>query len=199
MNTSHRLVLATRNSGKVDEIRALLSDVPVTLVPASEVHEAPDVEEDAPDLRGNAHKKAEALHAHTGLPALADDTGLEVDALDGGPGVHTARYAGANATPEDNCRRMLHELDGVDDRSARFRTVIAYVSDDTIQYFEGICEGRITTERRGEGGFGYDPIFVPKGETRTFAEMTPDDKNALSHRKKALQHFVQFMHDRLSA
>lgn len=197
MNTPNRLVLATRNPGKVDEIRALLSDLPVNPVPASDLEAPPDVEEDAPDLKGNALKKAQILHAYTGLPTLADDTGLEVDALDGAPGVHTARYAGPDATPEDNCRRMLHELDGVDGRAARFRTVIAYVADGIPQYFEGVCEGHITTEPRGEGGFGYDPIFVPAGETRTFAEMTPDEKNALSHRKKALQHFTRFMEDRL--
>lgn len=191
-----RLVLATQNPGKVDELRALLSDLPVTLMPASALDHPPDVVEDAETLEGNARKKADALHRHTGAPALADDTGLEVDALDGRPGVHTARFAGPDATPEDNKQHLLEALDGVQNRRARFRTVVALVGwNEAPHTFEGICEGTITTVPRGDGGFGYDPLFVPRGHDRTFAEMTPDEKNDISHRRKALDAVRQFLAD----
>lgn len=200
MNTASRLVLATRNPGKVDEIRALLSGLPLKLIPSDALDEPLDVEEDAPTLRGNAEKKARAYHNATGLPALADDTGLEVDALDGAPGVHTARFAGPDATPDDNMHRLLDALNGVGDRSARFRTVVCLVDTDGTAYsFDGTCEGTITREPRGEGGFGYDPIFLPNGHEQTFAEMNADRKNAISHRKNALEHASEYLHARLNA
>lgn len=197
MNAPLSLILATRNPGKVVEIRALLGDLPVTLIPAAEVDDAPDVEEDRPTLRGNARKKAEALHAHTGRPALADDTGLEVDALDGAPGVHTARFAGPDASFEDNNAKLLDALDGASDRGAQFRTVVAFVEEGAVAYFEGVCRGHIAEAPRGEQGFGYDPLFVPEGAEATFAEMDAADKNAISHRKKALEQFTAYLHDRL--
>lgn len=196
MDSSFRLVLATRNPGKVDEIRALLSDLPVTLVPANALDDPPDVVEDADTLTGNARKKAMAFHRRTGDAALADDTGLEVDALDGRPGVRTARFAGPDATPDDNKQRLLDVLEGTMDRRARFRTVVCYVDrSGTAHTFEGACEGSITRTPRGTGGFGYDPLFRPEGHAETFAEMTPDAKNAISHRKHALQQFSDFFHD----
>lgn len=199
MDTASRLVLATRNPGKVDEIRSLLSDLPLTLVPSDALDQPLDVEEDALTLRGNAEKKARAYHEATGLPALADDTGLEVDALDGAPGVHTARYAGPDATPDDNMHRLLDALDGIDDRTARFRTVVCLVDTDGTAYsFDGTCEGTITRSPRGEGGFGYDPIFLPTGHEHTFAEMSADQKNAISHRKNALEHASEYLHARLN-
>ncbi|MFP4229319.1 MAG: RdgB/HAM1 family non-canonical purine NTP pyrophosphatase [Salinivenus sp.] len=188
------LVLGTRNPGKVDELRALLSDVTITLVPAHTLDAPPDVTEDADTLAGNARKKAQAFHAHTGHAALADDTGLEVAALDGGPGVHTARFAGPDATPEDNKHKLLDVLDGVDDRRARFRTVVALVAPNgTTRTFEGLCEGTITTEPHGEGGFGYDPLFRPNGHDKTFAEMSTATKNEISHRRKALDALRRFL------
>ena len=194
MTSPRRLVLATRNAGKVDELRALLSDLPIDLIPADALDAPPDVEEDADTLDGNARKKAEAFHALTGLPALADDTGLEVAALDGAPGVHTARFAGPNATSADNKRHLLERLDGIHNRRARFRTVAALVeSNGTVHTFEGTCPGTITTAPRGEGGFGYDPLFLPKGYDQTFAEMPPDTKNEISHRRKALDAVRQFL------
>ena len=193
-----RIVLATRNPGKVAELRALLADLPVDLVSASEVEGAPEVDEDAPTLEGNAQKKAWALHAHTGLPALADDTGLEVDALGGAPGVHSARFAGPDADAEANRIRLLRDLAGADDRAARFRTVLAFADGGDVQFFEGICEGRITNVERGEGGFGYDALFQPEGETRTFAEMPAEAKNRISHRGRALEGFAAYLHRRLS-
>jgi XTP/dITP diphosphohydrolase len=188
------LVLATGNPGKVEELRALLADLPLTLIPGSDLETPPDVEEDAETLAGNARKKARAFHEHTGQATLADDTGLEVAALDGGPGVHTARFAGPDATADDNKRRLLAVMEGVEDRRARFRTVAALVAPDgTVHTFEGTCEGTITTEPRGDGGFGYDPLFLPDGYDQTFAEMPPETKNAISHRQEALDAVRAFL------
>lgn len=193
-----RIVLATRNPGKVAELRALLADLPVELVSAAEIESAPEVEEDAPTLEGNARKKAVTLQQHTGLPALADDTGLEVDALGGAPGVHSARFAGPEADGEANRVKLLHDLDGTADRSARFRTVLAFDDGEEVQFFEGVCEGQITGAERGEGGFGYDALFQPEGEAQTFAEMPAEAKNRISHRGRALEHFAAFLHSRLA-
>lgn len=194
MAFSSSLVLGTGNPGKVTELCALLVPLSIDLLPASDLDHPPDVDEDADTLQGNATKKAQAFHEHTGHPALADDTGLEVAALDGGPGVHTARFAGPNATPEDNKRRLLEVMEGVDDRRARFRTVAALVErDGTVHTFEGTCAGTITREPRGAGGFGYDPLFVPDGYDQTFAEMPPETKNEISHRRKALDAVRDFL------
>jgi len=189
-----RLVLGTGNAGKVEELRALLDDLPIELIPGSTLEAPPDVNEDADTLTGNARKKAEAYRTEAGLPALADDTGLEVAALDGRPGVHTARFAGPDATPDDNKRKLLAVLDGTTDRRARFRTIVALVDDaDQVHTFEGICEGTITTTPRGDGGFGYDPLFRPDGHEQTFAEMPPEVKNEISHRRKALDALRSFL------
>jgi len=199
MSSSYRLLLATGNPGKVAEIESLLAHLPIHLVTPSDLDVSLTVTEDAETLRGNARKKAAAYHDATGLPALADDTGLEIDALDGRPGVHTARFAGPDATPDDNKRRTLEVMEGIGDRSARFRTVAAFVDEGAeTHYFEGVCPGQITTEERGDGGFGYDPLFLPDGHTQTFAEMPADEKNAISHRKKALEHFATFLSETLS-
>lgn len=195
-----RLVLATRNPGKVAELAARLDGLGVALVSAADVPGAPDVDETADTLAGNAALKARALHAHTGLPALADDTGLLVDALGGAPGVHSARYAGPDADDAANRARLLAALDslprtrsgGVADRSARFETVLALATDAGLRFFTGVCSGRIATEERGAGGFGYDALFVPDdGDGRTFAEMTREEKGRISHRGRALAAFVQ--------
>ncbi len=193
------LLLATRNPGKVDELAARLADLPVRLVSAAEVPGAPEVDEDAPTLRGNAEKKARALFALTGTPALADDTGLEVDALGGAPGVHSARYAGPEADDVANRARLLAAMTGVRDRTARFRTVLAFADADGVQCFDGVCEGVVTTEEIGEGGFGYDALFRPlDGDGRTFAQMDAAEKNRISHRGRALDRFAAFLHRRLS-
>lgn len=197
MSDRFSLVLATRNPGKVAEMRELLAGLPVQLIASDALDAPPEVEEDAPTLRGNACKKAQIFYEHTGQPALADDTGLEVDALSGAPGVHTARFAGTDATPADNNAKLLRTLVGADTRHARFRTVVAFVDEDGTHCFEGVCEGTIAEAPRGDGGFGYDPLFVPEGEVRTFAEMEPVQKNAISHRKKALQQFVAFLRTQL--
>ncbi len=198
MDTPLKIVLATRNPGKVAEMRTLLANLPVELLSAADVADAPDVDEDAPTLEGNAAKKARALHAHTGLPALADDTGLAVDALGGRPGVHAARYAGPEADAAANRALLLRELAGHPDRAARFRTVVAFAEGDALRYFEGVCPGRILDEERGAGGFGYDALFVPEGHTRTFAELSPHEKNAVSHRGRALRAFAAYLAERLA-
>jgi XTP/dITP diphosphohydrolase len=178
------LVCASANPDKVAEIQQLLAGV-VDLLPRP--LDVPDVVEDADTLVGNARLKAAAIMEATGLPAVADDTGLEVDALGGAPGVYTARYAGEGCSYADNRAKMLTELAGVDDRSAAFKTVAMIVWPDGSELaVEGVCQGSISTEERGSIGFGYDAIFVPDdGDGRTFAEMGPEAKNELSHRGRA--------------
>ena len=178
-----RLVLATGNAGKVAEISDLLADHEIVPRPPME-----DPVEDGDTLLDNARIKARAVVDATGEPAVADDTGLEVDALDGAPGVLTARYAGEGCTYEDNWRKLLRELGDRDDRRATWRTVALLLHPDgTEVWAEGTCTGEITREARGERGFGYDPVFVPDGLTTTFAEMTKDEKNAVSHRGAAFR------------
>jgi XTP/dITP diphosphohydrolase len=147
------------------------------------------VEETGESLEANAILKAEAAARASRMPALADDTGLEVDALGGAPGVYSARYAGPAATYRDNCTALLRALEGVPEpRAARFRTVVALaLPGGVVETVDGTCSGRILTEARGSGGFGYDPVFVPDGETRTFAEMSPPEKHAVSHRGRAFR------------
>jgi len=188
------LVLGTQNPGKVKELRSLLADLPFDPVPASALDDPPTVHEDAVSLEGNARKKAEAFYEHTGHPTLADDTGLEVSALDGGPGVRTARFAGPDARPEENKEHLLSVMETVDDRRARFRTVAALIdTEGRVHTFEGVCRGTITRQPRGEGGFGYDPLFRPDGHDQTFAEMSAEEKNRISHRRRALDAVRTFL------
>jgi XTP/dITP diphosphohydrolase len=183
-----RLVLATGNAGKAAEIADLLGAVPgLELLPRPA--EVPEPVEDGATLLDNARIKARALVAATGEAAVADDTGLEVDALGGAPGVLTARFAGEDATYEDNWRKLLAELGNGDDRRARWRTValVAWPNGEET-YAEGTCVGVITRSARGGEGFGYDPVFVPDGgDGRTFAELTRPEKNAVSHRGRAFR------------
>lgn len=176
-------VLATANPDKAAEIAAILGDQ-VQLLPRPD--SVGDVEETGETLEENARIKARALVDATGRPAVADDTGLEVTALDGRPGVHSARFAGLGAAYSDNVAKLLAEMQGVGERSARFRTVaLALWPDGRELLAEGEVRGQIATEARGERGFGYDPVFVPDGENRTFAEMTGDEKHSVSHRGRA--------------
>ena len=190
-----RLVCASANPDKVAEIAAVLDGV-VELVPRP--GGLADVVEDAPDLEGNARLKAAAVCAAAGAAAVADDTGLEVDALDGAPGVRSARYAGDDASYDDNVAKLLTALEGVPatDRTARFRTVAMVVWPDGRELaVEGVVEGTIATERRGSGGFGYDPVFVPdEAAGRSFAEMG-DEKHAISHRGRAFRALAAALND----
>jgi XTP/dITP diphosphohydrolase len=183
--SSPRFVLATANPDKTREIQEILGDGVELLARPPEV---PDVDETGETLEDNARLKARALVEATGVAAIADDTGLEVDALGGAPGVYSARYAGEGATYADNVAKLLDALAGRSDRSARFRTVaIAMWPDGSEIVAEGSVEGTIAREASGNGGFGYDPIFVPGGAAMTFAEMTSEAKHAVSHRGRAFR------------
>jgi XTP/dITP diphosphohydrolase len=199
-----RLVLASANPDKAAEIAEVLgAALEVELVPRP--HNVPEVIEDGDTLLDNARLKAVALVAATGLPAVADDTGLEVDALGGAPGVYSARYAGEHATYGDNVAKLLSELGALpnagSDRRARFRTVaLAAFPDGTEVWTEGTVEGVISAEGRGGAGFGYDPIFVPQdGDGRTFAQMSSDEKHRISHRGRAFRALAAALADRPSA
>ncbi len=182
-----KLVLATRNQHKLEEFEAILGTGEFEWVSALDFPDIPEVIEDGETLEANAVKKAVTLALATGLRALADDTGLEVSALDGAPGVYSARYAGEPPDYAANNRKLLDALADVDDRRGRFRCVIALAEPDgRAQYVEGICAGTIATAPMGEGGFGYDPLFIPDGEQRTFAQMSAAEKNRQSHRGRAL-------------
>lgn len=188
------IFLATRNEGKIAELRALLGGVGVRVLTVADLNQLlPEIEEDADSLEGNARKKSEVIFRQVGIPTLADDTGLEVAALGGLPGVKSARYAGVECNPDRNRRKLLEALEGIQDRSARFRTVVAFTDEDGSHFFEGVCDGTIGMEERGDGGFGYDSIFIPAGQQRTFAEMSPAEKNEISHRAKALVKVRQFL------
>jgi len=193
MKRPHGVVVASKNEDKIVEVEAVLAllDPPIVVIPG---HTWSDVDETEGTLAGNALLKARAVVAATGHAAVADDTGLEVDALNGAPGVTTARYAGENATYEDNVAKMLKELDGVDVRTARFRTAVALVSPTGEELIvEGVLNGTIARERRGSGGFGYDSIFEVEG--RTLAEISKTEKNRMSHRAQALRALVEAFSD----
>jgi XTP/dITP diphosphohydrolase len=184
-----RIILATRNKGKIEEIRAILHDLPLRLESFLDHPALPDVEEDGLTLEENALKKAREIFLATGLPALSDDSGLEVFSLDLRPGVLSARYAGEHVTYADNNRKLLAELAGFEPsrRTARFRCVAALVGPGHESMTTGNCHGVIIDAPRGAGGFGYDPLFVPDGYDRTFAELPTALKNEMSHRAKAFR------------
>ena len=199
MPTDNRLVLATGNEGKKKEIKHLLRHLDLDILSLKDFDEIPPIDEDQPTLEGNAEKKARVIYELLGIPTLADDTGLEVDALEGRPGVYSARYAGEDGNAVANRALLLNELAGQQNRSARFRTVLAFLKEGDMYRFDGICEGEITIEEHGSGGFGYDPVFLPEGHSLTFAEMSISEKNEISHRGRALQKFVQFLSDQDSS
>ena len=189
-----RLVLASRNPNKLVELRALCGLPADFLVSAAECPGAPDPDEDANTFVGNALIKARALRDFSGEWALADDSGLEVDALGGAPGIYSARYA-SDHNFASNIDRLLAELNGVEDRSGRFRCVVTLIlPDGKPHFFDGACEGRIARERHGSGGFGYDPVFVPDlYPNLTMAELSEDAKNAISHRGVALRLMATYL------
>ena len=194
-----KIVLATHNRGKMEEMSAILSHLPVEILTLDSFPQIGDIPETGVTLKENAFIKAETVHKITGLPALADDTGLEVDALDGAPGVFSARYAGEDATFYDNCTKLIKELDDIPSgkRTARFRTVISFVKNEKKLWAEGIVEGVILDHMKGEGGFGYDPIFYYPKLKKTFAELKKDEKNNISHRGKALRKFKEILENRI--
>ena len=194
-----QIVLATHNRGKMKEMSSILAHLPVKLLTLDDFPQIGEIPETGETLKENAFIKAETVHQKTGLPALADDTGLEVVALDGAPGVHSSRYDGETATFEDNCRKMLQEMDGIpaEERTAQFHTVIAFVSDSGNEWTEGMVEGRILEKKQGDGGFGYDPLFYYPPLKKTFAELNSEQKNNISHRGKALRNFCQILEKRI--
>ncbi len=187
------ILLASANPHKIAELEQILEPLGIELASTRDYPGVEEVVEDKPTLEGNALKKARFWYDKTGLPSLADDTGLEVDALNGAPGVYSARYAGELASYADNVKKLLHELEGKQNRKARFRTVIAFVDGEEEHIFEGICKGEIIHAPRGEKGFGYDPVFMPDGFDKTFAELNAKQKNLISHRGLALQKFLNFL------
>lgn len=196
-----KLVIATRNRDKVREIQDLLKTLPVTILSINDFDHMIEVVEDQPTLQANAIKKATEISAQFDMPALADDTGLEVDALDGAPGVFSSRFAGPQASYDENVDLLLHRLNDVPktQRAARFRTVMALAFGNEIDTVEGVCDGTILQERRGSNGFGYDPVFyVPEFE-QTLAEMDLAHKNKISHRAKALQNMKDILQQKFGA
>jgi XTP/dITP diphosphohydrolase len=188
------LVFVTNNPHKLAEIRQIIGDH-IHILSLADIGFSGDIEETEPDLEGNAMLKARFIHDRYGFDCFADDTGLEVDALDGAPGVMSARYAGENATYRDNVDKLLEAMKGNPQRSARFRTVIALILNNGYHFFEGRVEGEILTEPAGNGGFGYDPVFRPEGFTHSFAEMAAKEKNRISHRGRATQKLQAFLRE----
>ncbi len=188
------LVFATNNKHKIREISALLDD-DFRILGLSDLNITEDIPEEAETLEENALYKARFVHERTGMNVFADDTGLEVSALDGAPGVYSARYAGEAKSFDDNIEKLLREMQAVNERSARFRTVIALILDGKEYLFEGMVEGEIIKERKGAGGFGYDPVFVAGGYDMTFAEIPLEEKNSISHRARAMRKLMAFLND----
>lgn len=186
------LIFASNNKHKLEEIRNLLEGI-VEIKSLKEIGLEGDIPETADTLEGNASQKAEWVYSRTGLDCFADDTGLEVEALNGEPGVYSARYAGENCSFADNVNKLLNALQGHTNRNARFRTAICLIENGEKKYFEGIVNGTITTLEAGSEGFGYDPIFLPEDHDKTFAEMPLDIKNKISHRGRATQKLVDYL------
>lgn len=186
------LLFATSNANKIREIQSLLPEG-FLLKGLNDIGFSGDIPETADTIAGNSLLKAQFIAEKYGIPCFSEDTGLLIDTLGGKPGVHTARYAGENACNHDNISLVLQQMNGENKRSARFITVITFFDGKTFQQVEGICEGSIAHTPKGKDGFGYDPIFVPEGDTRTFAEMDLTEKNFFSHRKKAFAKFMQLL------
>ena len=181
-----KLVFATNNKHKLQEVRDIVGDR-VEVLSLADINCYDDIPETADTLQGNALIKARHIYDKYGLDCFADDTGLEVEALGGAPGVYSARYAGEECNSEANMRKLLESLTGKTNRNAQFRTVIALIIEGEERLFNGIVKGTIATEKKGDSGFGYDPVFVPEGHTESFAQMSSEMKNSMSHRFRATQ------------
>ncbi len=187
-----QLVFATNNKHKLSEIRNILKEE-VEILCLEDIGSNDEIPEDQDTLRGNAIQKAQFIYDKYGLNCFADDTGLEIDALNGEPGVYSARYAGNGCSFGDNMNLVLLRMKDIPNRKARFRTVIALIENGNVQTFEGEINGIITHSKKGEGGFGYDPVFQPDGFNLTFAEMSATEKNAVSHRAIAIKAFAKYL------
>ncbi len=191
----NKIVFATNNKNKAEEVQALLGPAYKVLT-LEDIGCQEDIPETAGTLDGNAKQKAAYVYNKYGMNCFADDTGLEVESLGGEPGIYSARYAGSQRNSEDNMALLLQKMEGKTNRNARFRTVVALVIDGEYSFFEGIAEGEITTEKSGVKGFGYDPIFLPKNQSKTFAELTKTAKNKISHRGKAVRKLINYLKNR---
>lgn len=187
-----KICFATNNAKKIQEVKAALGES-FEIVSLEAIGCTEELPETGDTLDHNAFQKARYVHEKYGVDCFADDTGLEVDALDGAPGVYSGRFAGEPRSDERNIHLLLEKLAGKTERAARFRTVIALILDGKEYSFEGVAEGEIIAERSGSGGFGYDPVFKPVGYERTFAELSMEEKNAISHRGKAVQALIEFL------
>ena len=187
-----KLIFATHNKNKLKEVRSLIPSS-IELLSLDDINLLEEIDETAATIEGNAILKAQTIYNQTGINCFADDSGLLVDALNGAPGVYSARYAGEHKNDNDNLEKLLNELGKNDNRNAHFKTVMALIIDGKEYLFEGIINGTITTQKSGANGFGYDPIFLPNGYTETFAEMSSEIKNVISHRAKAMKQLVEFV------
>ena len=188
-----RLVFATNNAHKLEEIRAILGNS-IEILSLADIHCHADIPETADTLEGNARQKSRYVYEHYGLDCFADDTGLEVESLGGAPGAYSARYAdGQGHDSQANMNKLLKEMEEKNDRKAQFRTIISLIEKGEERQFEGIVKGQITREKRGESGFGYDPIFQPDGYETTFAELGSDIKNRISHRARAVAALCDYL------
>ena len=192
-----KLIIATHNSDKEKELKSVLDDFPVDVISLDQFPEIGEIEETGSTLYENAKLKADTVNKITNLPCLGDDTGLEVDALEGAPGVYSSRYAGENVSYEDNVTKLLREMSSTpyEKRTARFRTIIFYTDGERELYTQGEIKGYITKEQRGKNGFGYDPVFYIPDVKKTMAELTPAEKNKLSHRGQAMRKFRKLLLD----
>lgn len=186
------LVFATNNTHKLKEIKAMVSGG-VRILSLKDIGCYDELPETSNSIRGNAIQKASYVFEKYGMNCFADDTGLEIDALQGRPGVYSSRFAGVRATDEENVTKVLREMNGMESRKARFKTIIALITVMEQKYYEGIIEGLIATEPRGHEGFGYDPVFCPEGNEKTFAEMSGEEKNKVSHRARATQQLIDYL------
>jgi XTP/dITP diphosphohydrolase len=187
-----KLVFATNNPNKMSELQALVPRG-IEILSLKQIHCNEELPETNPTLEGNALEKAKYIYQNYGFNCFADDTGLEIEALDGAPGVYSARYAGEDCKAEDNIQKVLDKLQHEENRNAKFRTVIALIIKGEENLFEGECSGKITKNKSGAEGFGYDPIFVPEGHVKTFAAMPKQEKGAISHRGRAVAHLIDYL------
>lgn len=188
-----KLYIATKNKGKVKEIQFVLKDTGIEVLSLADAPEIPDIPETGSTFEENAFIKAKAVYDIIHAPVLADDSGLEVDHLNGAPGIFSARYAGEHASDSNNCTKLLTVMNDVENRGAGFKCVLVLYDGNSKHVFNGVCRGSINHEPKGENGFGYDPLFIPEGYTQTFAELDAVTKNSVSHRGKALIKLKQFL------
>lgn len=189
----HQLIFASNNQHKIQEVSAILKPMGFNVIGLAQAGIHDEIPETADTIEGNALQKAKYIFEHYNFDCFADDTGLEVEALNNAPGVYSARYAGEHKNDDDNIRKLLAQMQEIENRNARFKTVIALILNGQKYFFEGIINGKITHQKKGSNGFGYDPVFIPNGFDRTFAEMATAEKNSISHRALAIKKMADFL------